>query len=581
MTEISYLKRPFDIRINAIASELTAQGVTPLLAKIGAFRGLRHASEFDLNLARMLAPQGMLNTDIAAQALLEAIATKQKLLIVADYDCDGATGCAVLIRGLRMMGADVDYIVPNRFTHGYGLSPALVEEAVAHPRLGRPDWIITVDNGIASVEGVARANELGIRVLVTDHHLPGPTLPAAAIIVNPNQVGCPFPSKSIAGVGVALYVLLATRALRRKRHPELADIPLQNLLDFVALGTVADVVTLDHNNRILVQAGLERMRGGKGHPGIKALFEVAKKDWRQATSADLGFSIGPRINAAGRLQDIGLGIECLLCDDTNTADRFAQQLGAVNEERREIQLTMQAQADAALGTLSRDHSLQKIIVAFDERWHEGLVGLVAGRLKEAHYKPCFAFAPSAADPQWLKGSGRSINGVHLRDFLDQMTKTAPGLTTEMLPRFGGHAMAAGLTLHKDYLERFIQIAQAVASQAIAPHLLQPIRIVDLALAAEQIDTQVIETLESQPWGAGFVEPLFQGEFDVVSQKMILQKHSKLKLTPFPANLKSKPINAIFFGYTETMSGRVNIAYRLARDTYQGPQEVQLMIEAII
>jgi single-stranded-DNA-specific exonuclease len=581
MTKISFVKRPFNIRTDATAQEMARQGVHPLMAKLGAQRGLTSASDFDYSLVKLLAPQGMLNCDQAAILLLNAIQKSEKLLVVADYDCDGATGCAVLIRGLRMMGANVDYIVPNRFTHGYGLSPDLVIESGSHPRLGKPDWLITVDNGIASVEGIAKANELGMRVLVTDHHLPGPRLPAADLIVNPNQPDCPFPSKSIAGVGVALYVLLATRALLRQKSPLAPDIALQNLLDLVALGTVADVVALDHNNRILVNAGLGRIRSGKACAGIRALFDVAKKSWREASSSDLGFSIAPRINAAGRLQDIALGIECLLCDDPAKAAELAELLGQVNTERRELQELMQSQADTTLAAQPQNQNDNKVIIAFDESWHEGLVGLVAGRLKEAHYKPCIAFAPSASDPQWLKGSGRSVNGVNLRDFLDLVTKTAPGLSLQELPRFGGHAMAAGLTLHRDALQKFTELSQKVADQSIPPALLLPTKFLDLSLESHQLDIAIVQLLESQPWGAGFTEPLFRGQFEVVSQQLLQSKHSKLKLIALPKSMKPQALNGIFFNHTDTMTGSVNIAFRLVRDNYHGPTSVQIMIESII
>jgi single-stranded-DNA-specific exonuclease len=581
MTKISFVKRPFNIRTDASAQEIARQGIHPLMAKLGAQRGLTSAADFDYSLARLLAPQGMKNCQEAAKLLLTAIEKNEKLLVVADYDCDGATGCAVLVRGLRMMGAQVDYIVPNRFTHGYGLSPDLVAETIDHPRLGKPDWLITVDNGIASVDGIAKANELGMRVLVTDHHLPGPYLPAAELIVNPNQPGCPFPSKSIAGVGVALYVLLATRALLRQKLPSAADIALQNLLDLVALGTVADVVALDHNNRILVNAGLGRIRSGKACAGIRALFEVANKQWREASSSDLGFSIAPRINAAGRLQDIASGIECLLCDDPIKASHLAEQLGQVNAQRRELQEQMQNQADATLAAQTHQQIDNKVIVAFDEAWHEGLVGLVAGRLKEAHYKPCIAFAPSAADPQWLKGSGRSVNGVNLRDFLDLVTKTAPGLSSSEMPRFGGHAMAAGLTLHRDALQKFTEISQLVAEQSISPTLLLPTKFLDLSLEGHQLNIAMVHLLESQPWGAGFSEPLFRGEFEIVSQQLLQGKHSKLKLIALPKGVKPQTLNGIFFNHTDSMAGSVNLAFRLIRDNYHGPNSVQIMIESII
>ena len=580
---ISYIDRSSvhssELKQKAIQSQLVTQGIPALIAQLGADRGLTSISDFDYNLSRLLAPQGLLNINTAARLLLEAIQANQKLLIVADYDCDGATAWGVMIRGLRMMGAIVDYAVPNRFTHGYGLSPELVAEVALHPRLGKPDWIITVDNGIASVDGVDKAAQLGIQVLITDHHLPGSKLPKAASIVNPNQVGCDFQSKALAGVGVALYVLLAMRAIRRVEQPEQQDAPIQELLDLVALGTVADVVKLDHNNRILVNAGLERIRAGKCQPGVRALFEISKRNWRQACASDLGFSIGPRINAAGRLQDITLGIECLLSNDIGQASALAEQLHCVNLQRRDLQQQMQEQADLAqANSISID---QKVLVVFNETWHEGLVGLVAGKLKEEHYRPCIAFAPSAADPQWLKGSGRSVNGVHLRDYLDLISKSSPLLTTEHLPRFGGHAMAAGLTLHRDSLPLFTQLAQQVAQITIADHLLKAIKFVDQSPSPDRLNIETAELLMLQPWGPGFEEPLFKGDFRVLSQQVLQGKHSKLTLTPIGTFSPKKNIDAIYFDYAESISGDISLVYRLAVNQFNALKSLQLIIEAIL
>jgi single-stranded-DNA-specific exonuclease len=580
---VSYVDRSSmhasEIRKNATQNQLVIEGIPALLAQLGVDRGLTLSTDFDYGLGRLLAPQGMLNIDKAAKLLLEAIQLKQKLLIVADYDCDGATACAVMVRGLRMMGASVDYAVPNRFTHGYGLSPELVEEISKHPRLGKPDWIITVDNGIASVEGVDRATQLGIQVVITDHHLPGSKVPKAASIVNPNQTGCNFQSKSLAGVGVALYLLLSMRAIRRTQHTQEPDAPIQELLDLVALGTVADVVKLDHNNRILVNAGLERIRAGKCQPGIRALFEISKRNWRQASSGDLGFSIGPRINAAGRLQDITLGIECLLSDDKGQASALAEQLHSVNIQRRDIQQQMQAQAD--LSQAKDVNSAQKVLVVFNENWHEGLVGLVAGRLKEEHYRPCIAFAPSASDPQWLKGSGRSVAGVHLRDYLDLISKNSPLLGIEQLPRFGGHAMAAGLTLHRDSLSLFTQIAQQVAQTTIDDHLLKAIKFVDQSPPQDRLNVETAELLQLQPWGPGFEEPLFKGTFQVQSQQILQGKHSKLKLISTGNFSQKKSIDAIFFNYAESMTAELSFVYRLAVNQYNDSKSLQLIIEALL
>ena len=435
----------------AVARRLAAAGMPAPLARALAARGITSDEQLRLSLEGLIAPGALSHIDAAASLLADAIDAEARLLIVADYDCDGATACAVGLRGLRMLAAgsqaSVDYLVPNRFEYGYGLTPEIVDLAAQR----QPDLLITVDNGIASVEGVARANELGIEVLVTDHHLPGAVLPDAACIVNPNQPGCGFPSKHLAGVGVMFYVLLALRAeLRTRGRFDLASQPrLDTLLDLVALGTVADVVRLDHNNRVLVAQGLQRIRSGRLHPGIAALFQVAGRDARTARAADLGFAIGPRINAAGRLTDMTVGIECLTTDSFERALALAQQLDDLNRERREIESDMQLDALAAID----DAVVQQrsTICLFDESWHQGVVGLVASRIKEKFHRPTIAFA--RAGESELRGSGRSIEGVHLRDTLDLVTKVAPTL----VKRFGGHAMAAGLTLTAGEYENFVAV----------------------------------------------------------------------------------------------------------------------------
>ena len=559
------------------ARTLQAEGVEPLLAAILSKRGIKRRNEIDYELKHLLPPSALKGIDSAVQQLSQAIDNGQKLLVVADYDCDGATGCAVLIRGLRMMTATVDFLVPNRFVHGYGLSPELVDLAANHSRMGKPDWIITVDNGIASIDGVDRANELGIKVIVTDHHLPAHTLPKAHAIVNPNQPGCSFPSKSLAGVGVALYLLLALRAYRRTIHQSLANVPLQELLDLVALGTVADVVALDKNNRILVNAGLERIRQGKSTPGIRALFNNAKRNWRDASSSDLAFSIGPRVNAAGRLQDISLGIACLLSDTDEEAEKIAQTLENVNRERRALQTVMQQQARIDLSDAQAEQS--RVLVVFNPDWHEGLIGLVAGQLKEQYQKPCFAFAPSASDPQWLKGSGRSIAGLHLRDFLDLITKASPGIPTSHLPRFGGHAMAAGLSLHRDSYELFIQLVHDTADTKVSDDILNVSRQIDLSLEPGEFTFENAVAIKDQPWGSAFEEPLFHGIFKVKVQKLLQNKHSKLSLSPIGDDETS--LNAIFFNHQQPLSSPSQLAYRLARDEFRGERKIQLIIEAVV
>ncbi|MGB2817970.1 MAG: single-stranded-DNA-specific exonuclease RecJ, partial [Burkholderiaceae bacterium] len=429
-----------------VAQQLVTDGVLPALARVLAGRGVQRRDELQLQIDGLVPPASLSHVDDAATLLADAIEAEARLLIVADYDCDGATACAVGLRGLRALGAEVDYLVPNRFEYGYGLTPEIVDLAAQR----EPDLIITVDNGIASVEGVARANELGIAVLVTDHHLPGPVLPDAACIVNPNQPGCGFPSKNLAGVGVMFYVLLALRAeLRARGRFTAATQPkLDTLLDLVALGTVADVVRLDRNNRILVSQGLQRIRNGRLHPGMAALFQVAGKDARTARAMDLGFAIGPRINAAGRLTDMTVGIECLTTESFERALELAQQLDQLNRERRDIESDMQIDALAALD--SDRVEAASTICLFNEDWHQGVVGLVASRVKEKFHRPTIAFARANATE--LRGSGRSIEGVHLRDTLDLVTKQVP----DMVRRFGGHAMAAGLTLQSDRYEGFVK-----------------------------------------------------------------------------------------------------------------------------
>jgi single-stranded-DNA-specific exonuclease len=429
----------------ALAQRLAAGGMLPPLARALAARGVAHADDTRLLLDGLAAPQNLSQVGAAATLLADAIEADAGMLIVADYDCDGATACAVALRGLRLLGAKVDYLVPNRFEYGYGLTPEIVELAAQR----QPDLLITVDNGIASVEGVARANALGMSVLITDHHLPGAVLPAADCIVNPNQPGCGFPSKHLAGVGVMFYVLLALRSeLRSRGRFDQATQPrLDALLDLVALGTVADVVRLDRNNRILVAQGLQRIRSGRLHAGIAALFQVAAKDARIARATDLGFAIGPRINAAGRLTDMTVGIECLTTDSYERALELARQLDSLNRDRREIESDMQLDALAALDETTIE--ARSTICLFDEHWHQGVVGLVASRIKEKYHRPTIAFARSGDSE--LRGSGRSIEGVHLRDTLDLVTKQAPSLVR----RFGGHAMAAGLTLPPEGYDGFV------------------------------------------------------------------------------------------------------------------------------
>ena len=548
-------------------SRLTAQGMPPLLARVYAARGVSDMSMLGDTLDRMLPPTALKGIGDAVSLLTQAIAGDQKILIIADYDCDGATACAVAVRGLRMMGAQVDYLVPNRLVHGYGLTPPIVELALKHPRLGRPALLVTVDNGIASHEGIQAANAAGLQVLVTDHHLPADTLPSAAAIVNPNQPGCAFPSKNLAGVGVMFYVLAALRARHRDHapHSPAAQAPLQTLLDLVALGSIADVVRLDENNRRLVHAGLRRIRAGQACAGIAALFAQAGRDPRSATSSDLGFVVGPRINAAGRLADISLGIACLLADDPIEAALRAQELDAINRDRRELEQTMREQAIASVGA---PPDKRCSIVVHDPSWHEGVIGLVAGQLKNRFGRPAFAFAPSADRSGW-RGSGRSVPGIHLRDALDLVSKRMPHL----ISRFGGHAMAAGLSLSGDSVNAFAQTLEQVLVDTADPECLQPELIADGELDPGEASLEIAEALGRQVWGQGFPEPIFAWRFRVLGQRIVGERHLKLDLMA-----GRRRFDAIAFGRDQPLPAAPLLAYRLSVNEYRGMRSLQLVIE---
>ena len=552
---------------------LIRHGLHPILARLYAARGVRLPEEIETALTRLVPPVELKGANDAAELLAEAILARKRLLVVADYDCDGATACAVAVRGLRMFGAQVDYLVPNRFEYGYGLTPEIVELAAAR----NPDLLITVDNGIASVEGVAAANARGIDVLVTDHHLPGEALPAARAIVNPNQPGCSFPSKCIAGVGVMFYVLLALRARLRELGAfgeagalGKAGIPeprLDGLLDLVALGTVADVVKLDGNNRVLVAQGLSRIRRGRMQPGIAALFRAAGREARTASGFDLGFALGPRLNAAGRLSDMSLGIECLTTDDVGRAWELAQQLDAMNRERREIEAGMQQQALVEIAAL--DPEGRATITLFNESWHQGVIGIVAGRLKEKYHRPSFTFALADDGGERVKGSGRSIPGFHLRDALDLIAKREP----DLIVTFGGHAMAAGLTLATHDVPRFAAAFEAVAREQLDDDALARVVMTDGELEDAYFTPQVVELIDAAVWGQGFPAPTFSGEFDVVSQALVKDKHLKLQLAR-----GRQRFQAIWFNHTETLPARARLAYRLAADSWNGVVRVQLIVE---
>ena len=550
-------------------------GTHPLLARLFAARGVKDAAEISAGLPDLLPPSGLKGIDQAAMLLDGAIVRRERLCIVADYDCDGATACAVGLRGLRMLGADVTYVVPNRFTTGYGLSPA-VADIVAQIPGGRPDWIVTVDNGIASVEGVARAVDLGMRVIVTDHHLPGPVLPDAAAIVNPNQPGCVFASKHLAGVGVMFAVLLALRAeMRRRGAFDARNQPrLDALLDLVALGTVADVVRLDANNRILVVQGLARMRAGRMQPGVRALFDAAGRNALDATAFDLGFALGPRINAAGRLADMTVGIECLTTDDPARAADLAQQLDAINRERRTIEGAMKAQAQGLLAALpDTDRADAASICLFSPGWHEGVVGIVAGRLKELHHRPTFVFAPNGDGT--LRGSGRSIPGFHLRDALDLVSKRSPGVVL----RFGGHAMASGCTLAADGFDRFAAAFESVAREGLSPELLACTLEVDGDLERAAFCAETAALLDAQVWGQGFPAPLFCSTIEVLEQRPIGQGHRRAKVRVHSDGMDDLR-ELVAWGRADPLPHTARIAWRLSSNTWQGVTRAQMVLEAI-
>ena len=556
---------------------LEQAGIHPLLAQLYASRGVQSTQELDDGLAHLIAPSEMRGTQEAAILLADAMAADKKLCIVADYDCDGATACAVGIRGLKLLGAKyIDYIVPDRVVDGYGLTSPISQRV----KDSGADVLITVDNGIASFEGVATARALGLQVLVTDHHLPASIngqieLPQADVIVNPNQPGCTFESKSIAGVGVMFYVLLALRAELRKRGVfDAANQPkLDALLPLVALGTVADVVRLDANNRRLVAQGLKRIRALALPAGLASLFVAAGRSAPVATTFDFGFALGPRINAAGRLSDMTLGIECLLTDDAARGDELAKTLDGINRERREIEGTMREQAfNIAEGLFHEDEEPPPAICVFDPDFHEGVVGIVASRIKDKLHRPTFVFAASAAPGKEheLKGSGRSIPGFHLRDALDLVAKRYPGV----LLRFGGHAMAAGCTIAEENFDDFEQGLNEVAQEWLDAATLTRRLDTDGPLKPEYRRIELVDALHQAVWGQGFAPPTFSEEVEVVSQRLVGEKHLALKLKH-----QGQPVDGIWFGRTESLPARVKLAFRLDADTWNGVRRVRFLVEA--
>lgn len=549
------------------------EALHPVLRRVFGARGVRCAADVDHSLQGLLRTDSLGGLGAATALLVEALREDQRIVVVADFDADGATSCAVALRGLKACGArHVDYVVPNRFEYGYGLTPPIVDLV----RAKGADLLITVDNGISSIEGVDAAKAAGMRVLVTDHHLAAARLPAADAIVNPNVPGDPFPSKALAGVGVMFYVLLALRARLRAEdwfaHEGLREPNFADLLDLVALGTVADVVPLDANNRRLVAQGLARIRAGRACAGIQALLKIAGRDYSRVLASDLGFAVGPRLNAAGRLADMSLGIECLLADDPGVCNGIAQQLDTLNRERRSIERDMKDQAlDQVLQALPDTGELPHGICLFDPEWHQGIVGIVAGRVKELYHRPTIAFAVAGADE--LKGSGRSIPGVHIRDVLDAIAARHPGL----LSRFGGHAMAAGLSLPGARYAEFAQAFDRAIADSVAPELLLQVLLTDGELATTEMTLELARLLAAAaPWGQAFPEPLFDGEFDVRQRRVVGNDHLRLDLA-----CGGSVFQAIAFNAAEApwvAAARVRVAYRLSVNEWQGVERLQLVVE---
>ena len=560
----TFVTRPYD---PTAANVLTTAGYLPPVARALSARGIRSPEDLNEAWSGMLPPNLLTGIDRAAERLLAARNRGERVTIVADYDCDGATACAVGIRGLSALGLSVDYFVPDRVRHGYGLTAAIVDLLAARPN--PPQVILTVDNGISSADAVRHAATLGIDVVITDHHLPADDTPPAVAIVNPNQRGCGFPSKSLAGVGVIFYALLALRARLRDEGAFTAQTQprLNELVDLVALGTVADVVKLDKNNRILVSQGLKRIREGRTHPGIAALFNVARCSMGNASARDFGFRIGPRINAAGRLATMEYGIECLLTDDPDRARHYAEALNQINQERRELEEEMQHAADLAVATADIEHV--HALSLLDDSFNEGVVGLVASRIKEKVHRPTVAFARTAEGE--LKGSGRSIPGIHLRDMLDLVSKTEPGL----ILRFGGHAMAAGLTIQEKDYDRFARAFEAVVAEHADPAVFERNVLIDGGLAPDEISERLCQTLEHGIWGQGFEAPLFANDFRVVRQTVLKDAHLKLSL-----ELGGQRFEGIFFRRNAPLLTASRLAYRPTINEFNGRRLIQLLVEAV-
>ena len=572
------MKPPRIVR-RTLPEELPELPGHPVLRRVFAARGITAAEQIEYRLAGLLVPS-LGGLEQACAIVGSAIRMRQRIVVVGDFDCDGATGTAVAVRGLRLLGAsNIGYAVPNRLVHGYGLSPALVDELAPQ----QPELIITVDNGVAAHAGIAAARSRGMRVVVTDHHLPGPTLPEADAMVNPNLAGDAFPSKSLAGVGVMFYLLLALRARLRTQgwfaEQAMAEPDLSTLLDLVALGTVADLVALDYNNRVLVEAGLRRIRNGRSCAGIAALFVSGKRDCSKASASDLGFVVAPRLNAAGRIDDISLGIECLLADDTLRATALADKLSTLNAERREMQTDMTAQAEATVHKWILQNGTESLpfgLVLFDPDWHQGIVGLVASRLKDLLHRPVIACAPAGDSSEEVKGSGRSITGFHLRDVLADVDAAHPGL----LGRFGGHAMAAGLSLQRSELARFAAAFDEAARRRLLPEQLDAVLPTDGSLEAADYTLDLALQLRSAgPWGQAFLEPLFDGEFDIAGTRTMGDVHLRLKLRQ---RGHDAVLDAVFFNADRypPLAASIRAAFQLEIDEWNGTQSLRLLLRHV-
>ena len=573
--------RPQIRRRSADAPELVNAGLHPVLARVFASRGLDDATQLTLGLSQLLPPTGFKGLGEAAALLADTIESSETLLFVGDFDADGATSIAVAMTVLRQMGATgIDYLVPNRFEMGYGLTPEIVELAGTRD----PAVIVTVDNGISSIDGVLRASELGIRTVITDHHLPGAELPAADVIVNPNQPGCDFPSKALAGVGVIFYVLSALRReLVERGWFDRRGIPVPNLadvLDLVALGTVADVVPLDRNNRVLVQQGLMRMRAGQTRPGIRALLEVSGRSLHRVVASDLAFGVAPRLNAAGRLDDMSVGIGCLLAEDEFNARGAAGTLDGLNRDRQQIERGMQDEAIRSLDDMlpTLESQLPASICLYQPGWHQGVVGILASRIKERLHRPTIAFADG--EEGLLKGSARSIPGLHIRDALDRVATQYPGL----IDKFGGHAMAAGLSLPAGRLEEFSSALESVVAELLEDVELEAVIDSDGELSVDQFELALARELRyAAPWGQHFPEPVFDGEFQVISQRLVGERHLKMVLAPIDA--PRRYLDAIQFNidleqWPNEQVERVRAAYRLDCNYFRGEEGLQLMVESL-